>query len=135
MQYNYLPVHGRQLVFPGCAVEEVVTDSDLVEYSSCDLLMRTTFTQDSVWEDLGVTEDSHRAAVAQNLAALGWNMVSETSLPALAQASPALFTCKVMLLSLSYLSVADSSGANANHSCQGGCSHLASHATASVHIT
>lgn len=76
-----------------------MTDSDLVEYSSCDLLMRTTFTQDSVWEDLGVTEDSHRAAVAQNLAALGWNMVSETSLPALAQASPALFTSKVMLLS------------------------------------
>ena len=55
-----------------------MTDSDLVEYSSCDLLMRTTFTQDSVWEDLGVTEDSHREAVAQNLAALGWNMVPQT---------------------------------------------------------
>lgn len=53
-----------------------MADSNYVEYSSCDLLMRTTFTQDSVWEDLGVTEDSHRAAVAQNLAALGWNMVS-----------------------------------------------------------
>ena len=60
----------------GCAVEEWVTDSALVEYSSVDLLMRTTLHQDSVWEDLGVTEDSHRAKVAQNLADQGWNMVS-----------------------------------------------------------
>lgn len=76
MQYDHISVHHNSQRCFGCAVEEVVTDSDLVEYSSCDLLMRTTFTQDSVWEDLGVTEDSHRAAVAQNLAALGWNMVS-----------------------------------------------------------
>ena len=40
-----------------------------------DLLMRTTFTQDSVWEDLGVTQQSHRTAVSDNLAASGWNMV------------------------------------------------------------
>ena len=38
--------------------------------------MRTTLHQDSEWEDLGVTEDSHRAQVAQNLADQGWNMVS-----------------------------------------------------------
>lgn len=60
----------------GCAVEEWVTDSNWVEYSSIDLLMRTTLEQDSVWEDLGVTEDSHRATVARNLADQGWNMVS-----------------------------------------------------------
>lgn len=57
-------------------MEEWSTDFDNVEYSSVDLLMRTTLTQDSVWEDLGVTEHSHRAAVAQSLAAQGWNMVS-----------------------------------------------------------
>ena len=53
-----------------------MTDSNLIEYSSSDLLMRTTLTQDSVWEDLGVTEDTHRGQVKQNLAGQGWNMVS-----------------------------------------------------------
>lgn len=80
-----------------------MTDSDWVEYSSIDLLMRTTLHQDSLWEDLGVTEDNHRATVAQNLADQGWNMVSSSLLSAFAKASPGLTSCNIM--SLSYYSV------------------------------
>ncbi|KAL3148304.1 hypothetical protein ABBQ38_013768 [Trebouxia sp. C0009 RCD-2024] len=58
------------------SVGEWLTDFDNIEYSSVDMLMRTTFNQDSVWEDLGVTQQSNRVAVAQDLAAQGWNMTA-----------------------------------------------------------
>ena len=57
------------------AVDQWVTDARNLEYSSMDLLMRTTFTLDSVWEDLGVTQQTQRTAWNSNLAARGWNMV------------------------------------------------------------
>lgn len=67
------------------AVGEWLTDLDNVEYSSIDMLMTTTLTKDSVWEDLGVTEQSNRVAVAQDLAAQGWNMVLYSLLSNLAE--------------------------------------------------
>ncbi len=57
-----------------CAVEQI-SDPLQPAYSSADLLMRATFTQDSVWDDLGVTEQTYRQQVTQNLILFGWNMV------------------------------------------------------------
>lgn len=37
--------------------------------------MRATFTQDSVWDDLGVTQQSFRQEVSSILGNAGWNMV------------------------------------------------------------
>ena len=72
------------------------TDFDNTEYSSVDMLMRTTLNQDSVWEDLGVTQQSNRVAVAQNLAAQGWNMVLQCLLSLLVEI--ALDCCSEMAL-------------------------------------
>lgn len=70
---------------------EWLTDFDNIEYSSVDMLMRTTFNQDSVWEDLGVTQQSNRVAVAQDLAAQGWNMVLQSLLSVLVQSASASY--------------------------------------------
>ena len=95
-------------MYAGCAVEELVTDSNFIEYSSIDLLMRTTLTQDSVWEDLGVTEDSHRSKVAQNLAGQGWNMVSSISAASSCTSQPwaVCLHCYALVLSLCLLQTA-----------------------------
>ena len=37
--------------------------------------MRATFTQDSIWDDLGVTQQAFRQAVSSILGNAGWNMV------------------------------------------------------------
>ena len=52
-----------------------ISDPSKPLYSSVDLLLRATFTQDSIWEDLGVTEQTYRQQVSQNLVLAGWNMV------------------------------------------------------------
>ena len=57
------------------AVDQSFDASSHPEYSSVDLLMRATFTQDSVWDDLGVTQQAFRQAVSSILGNAGWNMV------------------------------------------------------------
>ncbi|KAA6422516.1 MAG: cytochrome P450 [Trebouxia sp. A1-2] len=59
----------------GAAVEQIL-DLSNAAYSSTDLLLRATFNQDSVWEDLSVTQQAYRQQVSSNLQSYGWNMVS-----------------------------------------------------------
>lgn len=56
------------------AVEQIL-DLSNAAYSSTDLLLRATFNQDSVWEDLSVTQQAYRQQVSSNLQSYGWNMV------------------------------------------------------------
>ena len=64
-----------RLHFTLCAVEQI-SDPSNAAYSSTDLLLRATFTQDSVWEDLSVTQQAYRQQISSNLQSYGWNMVS-----------------------------------------------------------
>ena len=57
-----------------CAVGQI-SDVSNAAYSSTDLLLRATFNQDSVWEDLSVTQQAYRQQVSSNLQTYGWNMV------------------------------------------------------------
>ncbi|DBB04569.1 hypothetical protein WJX77_008736 [Trebouxia sp. C0004] len=59
----------------GAAVEQI-SDPSNSAYSSTDLLMRATFTQDSVWEDLSVTQQAYRQQVSSNLKSYGWDMTA-----------------------------------------------------------
>ena len=65
---------GRPDLHIAPAVDQI-TDAN-TSYSSVDLLLRATFTQNSDWEDLGVTQEAYRQQVAQNLVSSGWNVVS-----------------------------------------------------------
>jgi len=64
-----------------CAVEQI-SDLSNAAYSSTDLLLRATFNQDSVWEDLSVTQQAYRQQVSSNLQSYGWNMVGMMHHPA-----------------------------------------------------
>ncbi|DBA72727.1 TPA: hypothetical protein ACH3X2_010123 [Trebouxia sp. C0005] len=59
----------------GAAVEQIL-DLSNAAYSSTDLLLRATFNQDSVWEDLSVTQQAYRQQVSSNLQSYGWNMTA-----------------------------------------------------------
>ncbi len=52
-----------------------MSDLSNAAYSSTDLLLRATFNQDSVWDDLSVTQQAYRQQVSSNLQSYGWNMV------------------------------------------------------------
>lgn len=59
----------------GAAVNQIFDTSLQPQYSSVDLLMRATFTQNSIWDDLGVTHQAYRQAISSILGNAGWNMV------------------------------------------------------------
>lgn len=69
------------------------------KYSSVDLLMRATFSRDSIWDDLGVTQQPMRQSISSTLGRLGWNMVCRSILSTCAMRLNVLFLVDCITLS------------------------------------